>query len=43
MRRILSDAALAEQLSIHGCRLREDIAVDVIARKWLDYAMKMTG
>lgn len=41
MRRVLDDPALAQQLGRNGCRLREDISVQVITRKWYDYIQRV--
>lgn len=37
MRRLLSEPELLERLSRNGCKLREEISVTVIAKKWKDY------
>lgn len=41
MRRILDDPALAQRLGRNGCRLREDISVQVITQKWYDYIQRV--
>lgn len=37
MRSVLSEPELSERLSRNGCKLREEISVAVIAKKWKDY------
>nr|MBR4281681.1 glycosyltransferase family 4 protein [Clostridia bacterium] len=37
MRRVLREPELAEKMSKNGCMLRDELAADVIAKKWRDY------
>lgn len=41
MRKVLSNPALAERMSYNGCKLREEISVQVIAGKWMSYFEKV--
>lgn len=43
MRRILSDRDLADRLSVNGYKLRDDISVGAIARKWAEYIYRIAG
>ena len=37
MKKLLMNPDLAEKMSKNGCKLRDDISVSAIAKKWMDY------